>query len=112
MPVTTFAIPMTMGEKSAVRALKPSTLIPIYLDVQPRSSLLCTRHTPQGFVQRLPSRTLCPAAGLHTAEHYGCFVSAAIETVSPCEIVGSAYSHSRAIWSPVCQVDDPNGWFV
>jgi L-ascorbate metabolism protein UlaG (beta-lactamase superfamily) len=55
MPVTTFRLPMTMGEKSAVRAvhdLKPSVVIPIHLGVRPRSPLLRTGHTAQGFARR------------------------------------------------------------
>ena len=56
IPVTTFRIPMTMGEKQAVRAvqdLKPRIVIPIHLGVQPRSPLLRTNHTPEGFIRRL-----------------------------------------------------------
>ena len=56
IPVTTFRIPMTMGEKGAVRAvqaLKPSTVLPIHLGVQPRLSWFRTHHTPEGFMKRL-----------------------------------------------------------
>ena len=56
MPVTTFRIPMTMGEKGAVRAaqaLRPSTVIPIHLGVQPRSPLMRTNHSPEGFQRRI-----------------------------------------------------------
>jgi L-ascorbate metabolism protein UlaG (beta-lactamase superfamily) len=56
IPVTTFRIPMTMGEKGAVRAvqdLKPSTVIPIHLGLQPRSPLMRTGHSPEGFRSRL-----------------------------------------------------------
>jgi L-ascorbate metabolism protein UlaG (beta-lactamase superfamily) len=56
MPVTTFRIPMTMGGKGAVRAaeaLKPTTIIPIHLGLQPRSPLLRTGHSPEGFRHRL-----------------------------------------------------------
>jgi len=56
MPVTTYRIPMTMGEKSAVRAvrdLEPDYVIPIHLGVVPRSPLLRTSHTPEGFMRRL-----------------------------------------------------------
>lgn len=56
MPVTTYRIPMTMGEKGAVRAvqaLKPTIVIPIHLAVAPRSPLLRTDHTPEGFTRRL-----------------------------------------------------------
>jgi Beta-lactamase superfamily domain len=56
LPVTTYRIPMTMGEKSAVlaaRDLNPATVIPIHLGVRPRSPLLRTRQTPLGFESRL-----------------------------------------------------------
>ncbi|HUT20606.1 MAG TPA: MBL fold metallo-hydrolase [Anaerolineae bacterium] len=56
MPVTTFRTPMTMGEKSAVRAvrdLRPSVVIPIHLGVRPRSPLLRTSHTAGGFARRV-----------------------------------------------------------
>lgn len=58
LPVTTFRIPMTMGEKSAVRAvagLAPRAVIPIHLGIQPRSPLLRTGDTPEGFKHRLAS---------------------------------------------------------
>ena len=56
MPVTTFRLPMTMGEKGAVlaaRDLRCETVIPIHLGVQPRSPLLRTRQSPKGFERRL-----------------------------------------------------------
>jgi L-ascorbate metabolism protein UlaG (beta-lactamase superfamily) len=56
IPVTTFRIPMTMGEKGAVRAvqaLKPSTVIPVHLGLRPRLPWLRTNHTPEGFMKRL-----------------------------------------------------------
>jgi L-ascorbate metabolism protein UlaG (beta-lactamase superfamily) len=56
MPVTTYRIPMTMGEKAAVRAvidLEPTTVIPIHLGIQPRPPLLRTNHTPEGFARRI-----------------------------------------------------------
>jgi L-ascorbate metabolism protein UlaG (beta-lactamase superfamily) len=56
LPVTTFRIPMTMGEKSAVRAvgdLAPKLVVPIHLGIQPRSSLLRTRDTPEGFARQV-----------------------------------------------------------
>lgn len=56
IPVTTYRIPMTMGEKGAVRAvrdLRPSVVIPIHLGLRPRSPLLRTGHTPEGFARRL-----------------------------------------------------------
>jgi L-ascorbate metabolism protein UlaG (beta-lactamase superfamily) len=56
MPVTTFRIPMTMGEKGAARAardLGASTIIPIHLGLQPRSPLMRTGHSPEGFRKRI-----------------------------------------------------------
>ena len=56
MPVTTYRLPMTMGEQGAVRAvqaLKPKTVIPIHLGIRPRFPLLRTNQTPEGFEQRL-----------------------------------------------------------
>ncbi len=56
MPVTTFRIPMTMGEKGAVRAarvLSPAVVIPIHRGIRPRSPLLRTNHTAEGFQRRV-----------------------------------------------------------
>jgi len=56
MPVSTFRIPLTMSEKGAVKAardLRAETVIPIHLGVQPRSPLLRTRQSPEGFERRL-----------------------------------------------------------
>lgn len=56
IPVTTFRIPMTMGEKGAVRAveaLNPGTVIPIHLGIEPRCPLLKTRQSVSGFAERL-----------------------------------------------------------
>jgi len=61
MPVTTFRIPMTMSETSAVeavRALKPKVVIPIHLGMGPRSPLLRTKQTPGGFKQRVEAAGL------------------------------------------------------
>lgn len=55
IPVTTYRIPMTMGESQAVEAvrlLSPRTVIPIHLGIQPRSPLMRTNQSPEGF-QRL-----------------------------------------------------------
>lgn len=63
LPVTTFRIPLTMGEKSALRAveaLSPKTVIPIHLGIIPRSPLLRTKESPEGFRERVA------AAGLKT----------------------------------------------
>ena len=56
IPVTTFRIPMTMGEKRAVLAVEklwPKIVIPIHLGIQPRSPLLRTGQTPEGFSRRV-----------------------------------------------------------
>ena len=56
MPVTTYRLPMTMGEKSALKAvrdLKPAVVVPIHLGIEPRSPLLRTGQTPQHFAQLL-----------------------------------------------------------
>jgi L-ascorbate metabolism protein UlaG (beta-lactamase superfamily) len=56
MPVTTYRIPMTMGEKQAaqaVQALKPAVVIPIHLGLRPRSPVLRTDQTPERFAQRV-----------------------------------------------------------
>jgi len=56
LPVTTYGIPMTMGERGAVRAvldLKPSVVLPIHEGLRPRSPLLRTDQTPERFKQRL-----------------------------------------------------------
>ncbi|NJD18634.1 MAG: MBL fold metallo-hydrolase [Gemmatimonadetes bacterium] len=56
MPITTYRIPMTMGERGAVQAvrdLRVPRVIPIHLALQPRSPLLRTRQSPQGFAGRL-----------------------------------------------------------
>jgi L-ascorbate metabolism protein UlaG (beta-lactamase superfamily) len=59
MPVTTYRIPMTMGEKQAVKAvqaLKPATIIPIHLGLRPRSPFLRTNQTPEHFAQLVKER--------------------------------------------------------
>lgn len=56
LPVTTYKIPMTMGEEQAVKAiqvLKPAVVIPIHLGLRPRLPLLRTDQTPEHFAQRL-----------------------------------------------------------
>ena len=61
MPVTTYRIPMTMGEKGAVRAVKdlqPRVTIPIHLGITPRSPLLRTKDTPERFEEKLRSAGL------------------------------------------------------
>ncbi|MGA7557673.1 MAG: MBL fold metallo-hydrolase [Terriglobales bacterium] len=55
IPVTTFRIPMTMGETQAVEAVRllaPQVVIPIHLGINPRSPLMRTSQTPEGFRER------------------------------------------------------------
>jgi L-ascorbate metabolism protein UlaG (beta-lactamase superfamily) len=61
MPVTTFRIPLTMGEKAAVRAvidLAPRVVIPIHLGIQPRAPFLRTHHTAENFARRVKGAKL------------------------------------------------------
>ncbi len=56
IPVTTYRVPMTMGESGAVRAVRDlgaDAVIPIHLGVRPRSPLLRTSQTPERFAGRL-----------------------------------------------------------
>jgi L-ascorbate metabolism protein UlaG (beta-lactamase superfamily) len=56
MPVTTFRIPLTMGERGALaaaRTLAPRVIIPLHLGIVPRSPLMRTSQTPQRFEERL-----------------------------------------------------------
>ncbi len=56
MPVTTYRVPMTMGEKGAVLAvsvLKPRVVIPIHLGIAPRSTVLRTSETADHFRTRV-----------------------------------------------------------
>ncbi|MGA3092350.1 MAG: MBL fold metallo-hydrolase [Terriglobales bacterium] len=56
IPVTTFRIPMTMGEKQAVEAVRclgPHIVIPIHLGIIPRLPLMRTGHSPEGFRERM-----------------------------------------------------------
>lgn len=59
MPVTTYRLPMTMGERGAVAAvsdLRPATVIPIHLGLRPRSWLLRTAQSVTSFERRLRER--------------------------------------------------------
>ncbi len=61
LPVTTYRIPMTMGEKSAVLAVQsicPGVVIPIHLGIQPRIPLMRTNDTPEGFKSRVKASGL------------------------------------------------------
>ena len=63
IPVTTYRIPMTMGEKGALRAvkvLKSRVVIPIHLGITPRLALLRTSEAAEHF------RTRVQTAGLST----------------------------------------------
>ena len=56
IPVTTFRIPMTMGERQAVEAVRilaPQIVIPIHLGIVPRSPFMRTGHSPAGFRERI-----------------------------------------------------------
>jgi len=56
IPVTTYRIPMTMGERGAlkaVRALRPGVVIPIHLGLTPRLPWLRTADSPEGFARRV-----------------------------------------------------------
>ncbi|MGA3210859.1 MAG: MBL fold metallo-hydrolase [Terriglobales bacterium] len=74
IPVTTYRIPMTMGETGAlqaVRALTPKIVIPIHLGISPRLPLLRTGQTPESFQERvrragLPTEVVI----LHEGESY------------------------------------------
>lgn len=56
LPVATFRVPMTMGDRGAVAAvadLAPATVIPIHLGIAPRSPLLRTAQSADSFARRL-----------------------------------------------------------
>jgi L-ascorbate metabolism protein UlaG (beta-lactamase superfamily) len=56
MPVTTFRIPMTMGNRSAcdaTRTLGAQVVIPIHLDIQPRSPIMRRRESVDSFRRTL-----------------------------------------------------------
>ena len=56
LPVTTYSVPMTMGERQAVKAvslLKPRVVVPIHLGIRPRSPLMRNGQTPEGFARLL-----------------------------------------------------------
>lgn len=61
LPVTTYRIPMTMGERGAleaVRDLRAPEIIPIHLGLQPRSPLLRTAQSPERFAQAVAAEGL------------------------------------------------------
>lgn len=56
LPVATFRLPMTMGDRGAAAAiadLAPATVIPIHLGIAPRSPLLRTGQSVETFTKRL-----------------------------------------------------------
>jgi L-ascorbate metabolism protein UlaG (beta-lactamase superfamily) len=56
LPVTTYRIPLTMGEESAVRAVEalcPRVVIPIHFGIAPRSPLLRTKQSRESFRNRV-----------------------------------------------------------
>jgi L-ascorbate metabolism protein UlaG (beta-lactamase superfamily) len=56
LPVTTYRLPMTMGEDQAVRAvrdLQPQVVVPIHLGIEPRSPLLRSCQTVERFAEKL-----------------------------------------------------------
>jgi len=56
LPVTTYLISMTMGERGSVRAvqdLNPKLVIPVHLGITPRSAFWRTNQSPDGFRERL-----------------------------------------------------------
>lgn len=56
MPVATFRIPLTMGEKGALktaRTLSPQVIIPIHLGIKPRSPFLRTSQSVPRFIEKL-----------------------------------------------------------
>ena len=64
MPVATFRIPMTMGNRGAVQAaqmLRPRTIIPIHLGIEPRVPLLRRDEDAASF-QRLAREERVPAS--------------------------------------------------
>jgi L-ascorbate metabolism protein UlaG (beta-lactamase superfamily) len=74
MPVTSFRIPPTMGERGAVAAtrdLHPATVIPIHLGIQPRSPLLRSSKSWQGYERRLRIAKLeAEVVHLQEGEHW------------------------------------------
>jgi L-ascorbate metabolism protein UlaG (beta-lactamase superfamily) len=61
LPVTTFRLPLTMGEAGAlkaVQALAPEVVIPIHLDVTPHLPLLRSGQSLEGFARRLHEANL------------------------------------------------------
>lgn len=86
MPVTTFLIPPTMGERGAVAAtrdLRPRTVIPIHLGVRPRSFVLRGSQTVAGFEKRLRAAGLdASVVHLSEGESWGEKASARLRTAS------------------------------
>ncbi|HSD66458.1 MAG TPA: MBL fold metallo-hydrolase [Vicinamibacteria bacterium] len=97
IPVTTYRIPMTMGEKGALRAvrdLRPAVVIPIHLGLEPRLPWLRTGESPEGFARRvreagLPTRVAALRPGeTWRAEPAPTAADAAEEALPPAPVVG------------------------
>ena len=74
MPVASFRVPPTMGERgalSAVKVLAPKTVIPIHLGIAPRSPLLRTSQSPEHFAARL-GQNAAQTAVVHLREGESC----------------------------------------
>jgi L-ascorbate metabolism protein UlaG (beta-lactamase superfamily) len=70
LPVTTYRLPMTMGEDQAVRAvrdLQPQVVVPIHLGIEPRSPLLRSSQTVERFAEKL-HRAAPPVQVVHLRE--------------------------------------------
>ena len=83
MPVATFRIPMTMGERGAAAAvddLRPATVIPIHLGIAPRSPVLRTAQTVDSFARRLRDAGRTTAV-VHLRE--GAFWESEVRTTKP-----------------------------
>ena len=74
MPVSTYRLPMTMGERGAVAAvgdLRPATVIPIHQGLRPRSWLLRNAQSVASFERRLrASGSTVEVVALQEGEHW------------------------------------------
>lgn len=87
MPVTTFRIPLTMGEKGAIaatRTLRPKLIIPIHLGIRPRSPLMRTSQTPERFRERLRTQGLvAEVVHLKEGESWSGTNSSVVQSLTP-----------------------------
>ncbi len=74
MPVATFRIPLTMGEKGALKAartLSPKVIIPIHLGIRPRAPFLRTSQSAGRFIEKLRNEgNPAAVAYLHEGESW------------------------------------------